>query len=179
MKQISAFFLFLLSSFGAGAQVLDQGAGGFTIAHEVSVKASRDLVWMQLLRIGQWWHAGHTYSGDAANMSLRGQLGGCFCENLPGGGGVEHANVIAFMPPALLRLQGAFGPLQELAANGVLSIELKEVEGGSTRVVMTYRVSGYLKEGLQSWAEPVAGVLKQQIDGLAARFTEAPEAAAE
>ena len=49
---------------------------------------------------------------DAKNLSIDARPGGCFCEKLPNGGGVEHARVVYVAPREVLRLSGALGPLQ-------------------------------------------------------------------
>ena len=62
-------------------------------------------------RSAQWWSKDHTYSGDAARMSLQLRPGGCFCETLDGGGGIEHMRVTFVQPGERVVLTGSLGPL--------------------------------------------------------------------
>ena len=74
---------------------------GFLVKLEVSVNAPATKVYDTLVgQIGSWWDSQHTYSGDAKNLSIDARPGGCFCEKLPNGGGVEHARVIYIVPHA-------------------------------------------------------------------------------
>lgn len=97
-------------------------------------------------------------------MSLSLKPGGCFCEKLANGS-LMHAQVIYAAPGELLRLTGALGPLQELAATGTWSFALK-AEGQATALTMDYRAAGYLKEGLDSWSKAVDEVLLIQLQRL-------------
>lgn len=119
-------------------------------------------------RIGSWWDKDHTFSGNAANLSLDARPGGCFCERLPGGGGVHHLTVLYAEPGKLLRLSGGLGPLQDLAVSGVTSWRLTE-SGGKTTVEVTYKISGYVPgtAGVGALAAPVDAVLTAQVRRLA------------
>src|SRR3546814_2102070 len=81
----------------------------------------------------KWWSAEHSWSGDAANFWLDSQAGGCFCEKLPGVAGmgsVQHARILFAQPNAMMRLSGAFGPLQGEAVTGMLTIQIKPTDAG-------------------------------------------------
>src|SRR5436189_3620279 len=98
---------------------------GFLIKLEVSVNAPAAKVYDALVgQIGAWWNSQHTYSGDAKNLSIDARPGGCFCEKLPNGGGLEHARVIYVAPREVLRLSGALGPLQASGVAGTLTWKL-------------------------------------------------------
>ena len=101
----------LLTMAPAGAEVRDRSASGFTVRTTVSVAAQPQRVYQDLLAIGSWWDREHTYSGDAKNMTIAAQPGGCFCEKVPGGAAVEHGRVVNVSPNKLLRLSAALGPL--------------------------------------------------------------------
>jgi hypothetical protein len=62
------------------------------------------------------WGAGgallHTFSRNAANLSLELHAGGCFCERLKNDGSVQHMQVVYVAPGEALRLRGALDPLQ-------------------------------------------------------------------
>ncbi|MFN3945909.1 MAG: ATPase [Allosphingosinicella sp.] len=148
----------------AGAEVVSAGPPGFVSENRVTVAAAPAAAYAALTRIGSWWDPAHTYSGDAANLSLDARAGGCFCEATPAdGGGVAHMRVVQARPGALLRMEGGLGPLQGEAVSGILSWTLRAAPGGGTEIVQTYKVSG-----AESWAAPVDAVLNQQLTRLAA-----------
>ncbi|MEO8052647.1 MAG: hypothetical protein ABI833_19745, partial [Acidobacteriota bacterium] len=93
--------------------------------------------------VDDWWSPQHTFSGDAHNLTLEEKPMGCFCEMLPGQGGVRHMEVLRFAPGKELVLSGALGPLQSLAATGSMTIQLSASEAG-TNLEVTYAVAGYL-----------------------------------
>jgi uncharacterized protein YndB with AHSA1/START domain len=119
-------------------------------------------VFRALVDVGSWWSKDHTYTGDAGNLSIAAQPGGCFCEKLPNGGGVEHGRVVNVAPGALLRLDGALGPLQELGVSGSMTWQIAASGQGST-LTMTYVVGGYAPGGLDKLAAVVDQVLSQQV----------------
>ena len=63
------------------ADVTDVSPGGFTVRLEIDIEASPiDVYEAAVGRIAEWWSSDHTFSGDAANMTIEHRLGGCFCE---------------------------------------------------------------------------------------------------
>jgi hypothetical protein len=153
----------LLSCSVAPAEVADQAANGFTIKVATLIHAGPDVVYGRFVRnIGDWWSSDHTFSNDAHNLSIDDKPMGCFCEKLPGGGGVRHAEVIMVMPNKMLVLSGAFGPLQKFATTGTLTIALLPIHK-DTRVELTYAVGGYMSGGVNTWAAPVDKVLTEQM----------------
>jgi uncharacterized protein YndB with AHSA1/START domain len=149
------------------ATVADQNANGFTIRISTIVRAAPpELVYDRLVHnVGDWWSSDHTVSQDSHNLSLEDKPMGCFCEKLPGGGGVRHAEVIMVMPNKLLVMSGALGPLQKFGDTGTLTIVLEPVHK-DTRIELVYAVGGYLSGGLNTWAAPVDSVLTEQITRL-------------
>lgn len=97
------------------------------------------------------------------NMSLQLKAGGCFCEAW-NGNSVMHAQVILAQPGSVLRMQGGFGPLQDMAVIGVLTFKLEKADAG-TKVRMIYRVSGNASHKLDSLAAIVDRVLGEQLEG--------------
>jgi uncharacterized protein YndB with AHSA1/START domain len=156
-----------LAPAAAGAEVAEAAPGGFVSVHTVSVAASPAEAYAGIARIGAWWSAGHTYSGDAANLSLDPRAGGCFCEAMPDGGSVEHMRVVQARPGALLRLAGGLGPLQADPVAAVLSFALTPQEGGGTRIAVSYRVAGPMQMGGERLAPLVDAVLAEQVTRLA------------
>jgi hypothetical protein len=150
----------------AWGAVIDVSPTGLTLKNEVVAKAAPKAVYDALLHdVGKWWNAKHSYSGDSANLSIDARPGGCFCEKLPGDGGVEHARVIALLPGSLVRMSGAFGPLQASGLVGTLTWKFTQADSG-TKVEMTYVVGGYIQGGLEPVAPTVDGVLRDQLERL-------------
>jgi uncharacterized protein YndB with AHSA1/START domain len=156
------------------AAVLESDASGFTVRSKVTIAATPARVYEMLVGIGAWWDPQHTRSGDSRNMSIDARPGGCFCEALPDGGGVQHGVVVYAAPAKLLRLDAMLGPLQERAVIGVLTWKL-DPAGDATTVTVTYAVGGHVASGsagapsgLAELAEPVDGVIGAQLERLAA-----------
>ena len=152
----------LVMSVPAAADVVDRSASGFTLNSVVRVAAPSETVYRHLINLGAWWGKDHTYTGDSANMSLEARAGGCWCEKLPNGGGVEHGRVTNLAPGTLVRLSAALGPLQELGVTGSLTWQLAK-SGQETTVTMTYAVGGYVPGGLEKLAPLVDQVMTQQL----------------
>ena len=145
------------------AEVVDVGENGFTIKETASVSADPARAWAAAVEVGKWWDPEHTYSGDAANLSLDPKPQGCWCEKLPGKGGVAHMTVVFADPGRTLRLTGGLGPLQSLAVAGVMTWTFIPVEKGAT-VEMTYLAGGYNRGGFKDLAPGVDAVLRAQIE---------------
>lgn len=174
---ILGLVLFALPALPANAEVVDSGPGGFTVRNTAQVSTPPMETYARLVGdVGRWWNGAHSFSGDAANLSIDTTPGGCFMERLPAAadgapdGWLCHLRVVHANPGRLLRLSGGLGPLQELGVAGSLSWSLQEGEGG-TLIVLSYAVGGYLDGGLESWAGPVDGVLAEQL-GRFARYLE-------
>ena len=135
----------------AAAEVKSITANGFEVANAVTIAAPADRVYAALGEIGRWWGSSHTFSRDAANLSIELRVGGCFCERLKDGGSVQHMQVVYAVPGKGLRLRGALGPLQLEGVDGTLSWTLKPAEGG-TSVTQSYVVGGYVRGGMEQWA---------------------------
>lgn len=145
----------------ARAEVVASAPGGFQSRHVSEIAAAPERVWAALLSLPKWWSPAHTYSGEAARLTLDAQPGGCFCERLKDGGGVLHATVVQVRPRALLRLTGGLGPLQGEGVAGAWSFELKAAGAGTT-LTQTMTAGGYTPGGLDRLAGPVDGVLAEQ-----------------
>ena len=170
----------------AAAEVVDKSETGFVSRLAVEVKAVPADVWKSLIAPNLWWNKVHSYSGDAANLYLDAQAGGCFCEKLPLGkdaapnlrsGSAEHMRVIHAAPGRVLRLSGGLGPLQSEPVGGVLTITLKATPGG-TRILWEYVVGGYMRYKVEEIAPAVDKVLAGQLASLATLIDPAVEAAA-
>jgi uncharacterized protein YndB with AHSA1/START domain len=151
----------------AAADVIDTAPGGFTVKIAVDVASPPADVYRALVeRVGTWWSADHTWSGNSANLSIDARPGGCWCEKLANGGGVQHMTVAYVDPGKLLRFRGALGPLQAMAVDGSMTWELTKA-GDKTHLQLTYTVVGYRASGLgATMAKPVDGVLTLQVQRL-------------
>lgn len=148
------------------AQDFEIHDGGFTVTQSYRIEADPMSLYQILVgRVDEYWHADHTFSGDSANLYIEDRPGGCFCERLENDGFVRHLDVVFARPGSLLRLGGGLGPLGEYAVTGTLSLVLEAADGG-TALTLTYRVSGHVPQGFATWAEPVSGVLRQQMERL-------------
>jgi uncharacterized protein YndB with AHSA1/START domain len=145
----------------AAASVTDAQPNGFEVVETQQVAAPPAAVYAAIGRFGDWWSSVHSYSHDAKNYHLDLTAGGCLCEQLPDGGGAAHMRVIMVEPNALVRLEGALGPLGSAGGVGHLTWKLTPKDGG-TEVVLTYDFGGYMKGGLQALAAPVDSVLGEQ-----------------
>jgi uncharacterized protein YndB with AHSA1/START domain len=157
-------FVFALAG-PAAAEVKSVSQSGFEVAATAMVAAPPDRVYAALGEIGRWWSPSHTFSRDAANLSLELRAGGCFCERLKDGGSVQHLQVVCAAPGVGLRLRGGLGPLQMEGVDGTLSWTLKPGEG-DTNVTQSYVVGGYIRSGMEQWAPKVDRVLEEQFERL-------------
>jgi uncharacterized protein YndB with AHSA1/START domain len=163
----------LLSADPGFADVAASKSDAITIRVERSSKAPPEVVWAQLIRISEWWGADHTWSGDAANLTLNLTQGGGFDETLPEGGFVRHMAVIYCAPGKKLRMTGVLGPLQEFALQGTMTIDLEKVDEGC-KLVMTYHLTGSYTPGLDKVASIIDKVLTEQFESLSTRAEKHP-----
>jgi len=159
---IAAFCAALATN--AAAEVKQSAADGFFLTYSGPVAASTTKAYADVTQIQRWWSSEHTYSGKAANLSIKPEAGGCFCERWKDGS-VEHGRVIMALPGKLLRLETSLGPLQELALKGILSFWIK-TEDSATTLTVEYRVNGSSGSGLDQFAPNVDEVLGAQVDRL-------------
>jgi len=154
-----------LAMAGAGhAEVVDKGAYGFRLKTVLQVAAPPAKVWTAIGEWGRWWSDDHTYSGKAINITLPLSAGGCLCEALPGGGSVRHGVVELVIPNRTLRLDAAFGPLQDEGVSGAYTLSLKPKDGG-TELTATYNVGG-ARDFITSAAPGIDGVLSEGANRL-------------
>lgn len=144
------------------AEVLSANANGFEVQHTIQTVVPQAAAYDAFGRISQWWSKDHTYSGDSANMSLSLRPGGCLCERLPDGGGVEHMHVAYVVPGERVVLTGSLGPLLYEATTGVMDVKVERIAGGS-RVTMNYRAAGFANGGGEKMAPLVDQVLAEQM----------------
>lgn len=146
----------------AVAEVLAAGEHGFEIQHRVNLVVPQADAFAAFGRVGQWWDDEHTYSGDGKRMSLDLRPGGCWCEHLDRGGGVEHMRVAIVQPGERLVLAGSLGPLLYEGTSGVMDVKVDRIAGGS-RLTLNYRAAGFAKGGAAAMAPLVDQVLGEQM----------------
>jgi uncharacterized protein YndB with AHSA1/START domain len=164
MKYFAAIALLLAAP--AAAEVVTADAHDFEVREVVHANVPPAQAWAAFLRIGQWWSAEHSYSGNPANLSVEAKAGGCFCERV-GNGGVEHMRIAAVLPPKRLVMTGSLGPLLYEATNGVMDVKFDPAEGG-TAVTLDYRASGFVHANGDKLAPAVDRVLAEQLQRYAA-----------
>ncbi len=172
----------------ASAEVVASSEAGFVTKHIADVPAPPADVWKALIAPAGWWSSEHTYSGDAANLYIDAQGSGCFCEllPLPAGaaegtrrGSVEHMHIVYAEPGRVLRMTGGLGPLQSEAVHGTLTITLKALPDGGTRMQWFYVVGGYARFKFHEIAVSVEKVMGEQVKRLATKLGGAEPAAAD
>jgi len=167
MRRCSLGTLALVILSGAPVQSAPEIApNGFLVKFDVSINAPAPKVYDALVgQIGSWWNPEHTYSHDAKNLSIDARPGGCFCEKLPNGGGLEHLRVVYVAPPHVMRFSGALGPLQ---ASGVAGSMTWKLTGGpgNTGLELSYSVGGFIPGGFDKMAPAVEAMLREQLDRL-------------
>lgn len=158
------------------AEVVEARDGHFITRNEAVVDATPKETWLALISPARWWSSEHTWSADAANLTLMPQAGGCFCEKIPEvadadritlEGSVEHMRVIQAYPEVALRMQGALGPLQSEPVTGILTIAITPVENEegevATRIVWEYNVGGAMRYPVNVISTAVDGVMTLQL----------------
>ena len=161
MRAVSLIALLMLSS-PATAEVLSAGDHGFEVQHSVNLVVPQPDAYVAFGQVGKWWSSEHTYSGDASRMSLQLRAGGCFCEPLDAGGGIEHMRVTFIQPGERILLTGSLGPLLYEATSGVMDVKFERIAGGS-KITMNYRAAGFAKGGAAAMAPLVDQVLGEQM----------------
>jgi uncharacterized protein YndB with AHSA1/START domain len=163
---VTLAILFAIAAAPLRGDVIESAATGFLVRNTAAINAPPAKVYVALTEgVGGWWDPAHTFSHDARNLSIDARPGGCFCERLPDGGGVQHMSVIYASPGKLLRLTGAVGPLQEAA--GTMTWNLLQAGGGTT-VELMYAVGGFRAGGFRDIPTVVDGVLRGQLARLKA-----------
>ena len=146
----------------ARAEVVETSASSIQVKHVLTVSTTPDKAWQSFVNIGAWWGSDHTFSGSSANLKLDPHYGGCWCETLPNGGGVQHMTVVFVSAPQRMTLSGALGPLQTAGVAGAMTFQFV-AKGASTEMTLTYNVGGYYPGGLAAVAPSVDQVLGSQF----------------
>ena len=154
----------------ADAEVVSADPHAFEVRETINMIVPPAQAYAAFGQVGGWWSKAHSDSGNSANLSLELRPGGCFCERLDGGGGVEHLRVSMVQPGEHVVLTGALGPLLGEAVAGVMDVEFKPIAGGS-RVIIGYRAAGFARGNAATLAPAVDAVLGEQAKRLRAFAT--------
>ena len=172
-----ASVLLLLQFASAHSEVLDVGATGFQVQERAHIAATPDRIYAALIDPRHWWGSSHTFSGNAANLTLDARAGGCWCESMPDGGSVQHMVVVYAEPGKVLRLRGALGPFQGTGTEGAITWTVIPAGLGSD-VTLDSVDGGYMKGGFASIAPIADKVMGEQIARLKAYIeTGSPDSA--
>lgn len=164
----SALLLVLVASATpATAEVVTASPNGFHIRHSLDIAVPPAEAYRAFGNVARWWSPDHTYSGSSANLSMDLKAGGCFCERLPNGGGIEHLRVTYVDPEKRAVLTGSLGPLLFEATSGALDVQWKPA-GEGTRFTFDYKVAGFASGGADKLAPLVDQVLAEQVKRYAA-----------
>jgi len=166
LKTLIATAALSLTAAPASAEIVARTPDSFTLRYAGSVGVGRGDVFGAVALINEWWDGAHTYSGDAANLTLDTEVGGCFCEALPDGTMFEHGRVIAFDDDHLT-LNAPLGPLKGRTTRADLTFSWPEndalLEEDETGVVVVFVVEG---PGLGAFADAVDTVMRGQHERL-------------
>jgi uncharacterized protein YndB with AHSA1/START domain len=173
VKALAALALLGVSA-RVSAEVVSADPHDFEVRETVNLVVPPNAAWAAFVDIRSWWDSEHTYRGKSENLSLDLAPGGCFCERLPGGGGIEHMRVTYVdAGKQHLVLTGALGPLLYEAVTGVMDVQVTRIAGGA-RVVLDYRAAGFAAGGADKLAPAVDGVLAEQMKRYRVHATSRP-----
>ena len=159
-------FAAVLNAVPAAAEVVSQSENRFRVTHTLTIDAPPEAVFRVMHEdVGQWWSSDHTFSGDAANLSIELKPHGWFREELPGGGFTRHLEIVYVQPNHTIRFLGGLGPLQGMPVQGVMTWSAR-AKGDGTELVFDYRVSGESEPPLSEIAAAVDRVIGDQAAGL-------------
>lgn len=162
----------LMSCFGLRAEVVHVANHGFIVKNTITTDQEPEKVWSALIHhVDKWWPKDHSWWGEQGTFAINAQAGGCFCETF-GDRSAEHMHISYVDPLKLLRMTGGLGPLQGMGVYGSLDWAF-DTSNESTKVTLTYSVTGISETGFEKLAPIVAQVQGIQLNGLK-QFVEKP-----
>ncbi|MEM7500515.1 MAG: hypothetical protein AAF417_00670 [Pseudomonadota bacterium] len=153
-RVLSTMLTVSLLTLSARAEVVSSSDRHFVLRHEGHSARSVDEMWQRLTQPATWWHPEHTFSGDAANLSLEPHAGGLWSETWDGGS-VAHGRVLTVHEGKVLRMDAPFGPLQELGAYTVWTITIEAGESGGSVVVFNEVSNAAPNSNMEKMAQAV------------------------
>lgn len=143
-----------LAATTAQAEVVERSANRFVLRYAVPVDATAHDIRMALVDLPVWWDSAHTYSGDAANLSLDLSPGGCWCERLANGSDFDHARTVLVDEDGA-RFAAPFGPLRGHTERADLAVSWPLVSG-YRQLTWDFVIEG---EGIGAMADGVDAVM--------------------
>ena len=151
--------------FAAHAEIIAATPQHYELRHEAVSDRTPDALWERLLEPADWWKSDHTYSGDAANLSLDARAGGLWREEWATGS-VVHGVVLNRQDGKSLRLDAPFGPLQGMGVTVIWTIDIAR-EGEGSKITFTEIANGSTNSALDKLAPAVDTVKQEAIESLA------------
>lgn len=159
------FVLIAMNASPLMGEVTQSAPDGFQIKISMSTPLDPSRTYRAFVEdFSKWWDASHSYSGKAANLSLDLDRN-CMLETLGDGGFVRHMEISYCEKDKAVRLLGGMGPLQEMGIHGAMTFSFEQMDE-ATVISLTYNVTGASFQKLDQVAEPVDGVLTQQMERL-------------
>ena len=140
----------------AAAEIISRSEDAFTLRFAVGLEVPREDVIDAVREVPAWWDPAHSYTGDAANLSLAFQPGGCWCERMADGTDFRHGSVVA-IDPDRVRFDAPLGPLNGRATRADLTFSAGPDNRG-TLAAVEFAVEG---PGVGAFADAVHGVMQQ------------------
>lgn len=140
----------------AAAEIVSRSENAFTLRFSVGLEASREDVIDAVRNVPSWWDPAHSYTGDATNLSLAFQPGGCWCERLADGSDFRHGELVSIGLDRV-RFNAPLGPLNGTATRADLTFTAGP-ENRGTLAAMEFVVEG---PGVGAFADGVHGVMQQ------------------
>ena len=145
----------------AAAEIASRSDDAFTLTFSARTSYGPGRIAGSLEGLPHWWDPAHTYSGDAANLSLDLRPGGCWCERLADGTDFDHGRTVSVTFGEIL-FHAPFGPLRDRATRADLTVAWsladREMEPSWTFVVegpgvgaMAEAVDGVMEGGFRRW----------------------------
>ena len=165
---LCALMLLAASTLAATAQaeILESSDSHFVLRHEATSALSADTLWERLIEPSTWWESDHTFSGDAANLTLEVVAGGHWREDWDGNS-VAHGRVLTVLKGRILTMEAPFGPLQAMGAYSVWTITITPNDDGTSTVAFDETAIAPPGEDMPAMAEAVNLVKSVAIVGLA------------
>ncbi len=138
----------------ATAEIVSRTPDGFTLRFTRTAMADAAAVPASLTALPLWWDGAHSYTGEAANLSLDLKPGGCWCEKMPDGSDFDHGRTVSVAADRIL-FHAPFGPLRGRATRADLTMTWAEAASGRV-LTWTFEVEG---PGVGAMAEAVDGVM--------------------
>lgn len=144
----------LLTASSSRAEVVSRSENAFTLTFTGSTALGPAGLPAAMADVSQWWDPEHSYTGDAANLSLDLTPGGCWCEAMPDGTAFDHGRTVSVVFGEM-RFHAPFGPLRSVATRADLIVTYTVADRRVTPT-WTFIVEG---PGVGAMADPVDGVM--------------------